>query len=206
MTLCSICGAPARGNRETCSRECWSALRAQRIHQTALAKQEERSRPGVIVTLKGAEILVDQGDMELALHYVWSITQAPSGLVWYAVTARGSIRLHNLILPPPPGKTVDHINLNGLDNRRHNLRLATRSEQSVNRRAKSGSSSRYRGVSWHARARKWRVQLQEGGRIASFGLYQDEEEAARVADQEALRLYGEFARLNFPDPLDTYRE
>lgn len=165
-----------------------------------LAKQRERSRPGVIVTHNGTEVYVDEEDMELALSIVWQPTTPTDRGVRYATSGRfsGFLRLHNLILPPMIGLTVDHIDLDGLNNRRSNLRYATKSEQAVNRRPKSTSTSQYRGVSRHSQTGKWQVILQVNGSLRRFGLYKDEIRAAHVADEVALENYGEFARLNFP--------
>lgn len=178
--------------------------RGQRIsrskHLANLAKQRERSRPGVIVTHNGTEIYVDEDDMELALSVVWHLTTpTPTGVVYARTGAfSGSIFLHNLILPPKTGLTTDHKDQNGLNNRRSNLRYATKSQQSTNRRRKWTSSSAYRGVSWNERSKKWQVILQVEGSLRRFGMYAGEIEAARVADKVARELYGEFAKLNFP--------
>jgi AP2 domain/HNH endonuclease len=94
---------------------------------------------------------------------------------------------------------VDHINGNGLDNRRTNLRPATSAENARNRRSQRGSSSPYKGVSWIRSRRNWRANLRVGDRLIHLGSYTDPADAARAYDAAALKYFGEFARLNFPE-------
>lgn len=111
-------------------------------------------------------------------------------------------RLHRLLLNPPKGLDVDHKNHDGLDNRRHNLRVATRSQNQGNRRInKAGCSSQYRGV-YRECPGKWRAQIGGGGLTDTrvrLGTFTSEEAAARAYDKAALERWGEFATLNFPD-------
>ncbi|MBK8246318.1 MAG: hypothetical protein IPK85_02755 [Gemmatimonadetes bacterium] len=94
------------------------------------------------------------------------------------------------------GVLLDHINHDGLDNRRVNLRPATSSQNQGNSRInKSGRTSRYRGVSFHKASKKWRVRIGSGrqGTQAIIGYYADEAEAARAYDAAAIEHWGEFA-------------
>lgn len=95
----------------------------------------------------------------------------------------------------PPGLEVDHINGDRLDNRRENLRLCTRRQNTRN--AKARSACGYRGVS-HDRGR-WRSRIHHVGvgALVSLGSFDTPEEAARAFDRAARRLHGAFARLNF---------
>lgn len=105
-------------------------------------------------------------------------------------------RLHRVILDAMPGFEVDHINGDGLDNRRENLRIVTRSQNQMNSRGKRGSSSRFKGVSWCARRGKWKVSV--GGKDVrkTVGYFTDEAAAADAYDTAAREMFGEFARLN----------
>jgi hypothetical protein len=108
--------------------------------------------------------------------------------------------LHRLLLNAPPELQVDHINGDGLDNRRSNLRLATGSQNQGNsRKRRDGVTSQYRGVSWNKRAGKWQALLRREGKLQYLGYFSDEEAAARAYDAAALEQWGSFARLNFPE-------
>jgi len=88
----------------------------------------------------------------------------------------------------------DHVNRNGLDNRRCNLRPATYSQSSWNRGIQKNNTSGYIGVS--RKRRKWRVQINVNGRKRYLGCYDDPKEAAKVYNKAAFKYRGEFAVLN----------
>jgi len=104
--------------------------------------------------------------------------------------------MHRVILPD--AEEVDHINGNGLDNRRANLRPATGIENRRNRRRSRKNTSGYAGVSWDKVNRKWYAYITADGRMRALGRFDTAEEAALARDRAALELHGEFARLNFP--------
>ena len=93
---------------------------------------------------------------------------------------------------------VDHINGDGLDNRRANLRQATHKENARNRRLSVNNSSGYMGVGWSKAAKKWRAYISPDGRQVHLGLFTSPEDAARARDAAAQEQFGGFARLNFP--------
>jgi len=112
---------------------------------------------------------------------------------------RKKVRMHREILDVPEGKFVDHINHNGLDNRRANLRIVTNLQNSWNKRKQRGNySSQYKGVSWSKRVGKWHVEIYYRGTKIFIGYFDDEEAAARAYDAKALELFGDYAALNFP--------
>lgn len=108
-----------------------------------------------------------------------------------------SIYQHHMVLPPPHGFVVDHINGNSLDNRSDNLRLATDAENATNKRNASTASSRYRGVC-KIGDQRWQALITKGGKQIYLGSFDDEAEAALAYDRAALTHHGEWARLNFP--------
>lgn len=93
---------------------------------------------------------------------------------------------------------IDHANGDGLDNRRANLRPATNSENSRNRRRRTDNTSGYKGVSLHKRIGRWQAYICADGRQTSLGYFDDPTEAALAYDRAAVQTFGEFARLNFP--------
>lgn len=114
-----------------------------------------------------------------------------------------SVLLHRLLLNAPKESEVDHINGDGLDNRRSNLRLATRAQNAANtivRKRHSTKPSRFRGVHWAPRglAGYWVAQIRIEGKFRHLGYCKDEEQAARLYDDAAFEAHGEFATLNFP--------
>ena len=93
------------------------------------------------------------------------------------------------------GKITDHINGYGLDNRELNIRICNNSQNQHNSRIRVDNTSGYKGVT---KARqKWAVAIRNHGILIRLGCYETKEEAARVYDEQAKKLFGEFARTNF---------
>jgi hypothetical protein len=111
-----------------------------------------------------------------------------------------SIGMHREILDPPAHLIVDHINHNGLDNRKANLRLATCAQNSYNRRQfRKNKSSKYIGVSWKEWTKNWAAIICYKRENIIVGYFKDEIQAAKAYDQAAKKYHGEFASLNFPE-------
>jgi hypothetical protein len=131
---------------------------------------------------KGYEAIIDAADVALLPPTAWEATL-----------------LHRLIMGfGPSDPRVDHIDGDGLNNRRSNLREATQGQNNANQRPQVGKSSRYKGVSWFKPAKMWRAYIKVGGVISWLGYFHDEKEAAKAYDEAAVEAWGEFARPNFP--------
>lgn len=151
----------------------------------------------------GMTALVDEDDYEPLNRWKWYARKI--GNTFYAVrNIPGAHRNHNKlfmhreILNSPKGKQVDHINGNGLDNRKINLRECTPAENRHNMHARRGISSKYKGVCWVKNKKKWQAAIMTNGKRHWLGYYANEIEAAFAYDQAAIKYFGEFSNLNFP--------
>ena len=113
------------------------------------------------------------------------------------------IYMHREILNAPEGVEVDHINGNKLDNRRFNLRLATRSQNNTNqpKQKKLNCSSRFKGVHWSNPHQAWRVRISFNHKCFEVGLFNSEMAAAMAYDLWVKDIQDDFAVLNFPDAI-----
>jgi len=148
----------------------------------------------------GLTALVDDADFPELSKKRWHLWGGPQGIT-YAATARWvagkciQTRMHNLLLPAPPGFVVDHVNGDTLDNRRCNLRVCTHAQNLWNRHAPPRGVSRFMGV---CRDRNgWRARISCVNHRISMGVFAREVDAALAYDAKCRELRGEFARPNF---------
>jgi hypothetical protein len=147
---------------------------------------------------QGKVAIVDDEDYAELAQYKWCIRKTGGGQSICAIrnaptpvtSGPKQIQMHRQIMQAPDGIEVDHANGDPLDNRRCNLRLATRSQNLANRR--TFSSTGFKGVHRYSN---------DGSRfIMQFAqVYNTAEEAARAYDRIAKIVHGDFARLNFPE-------
>jgi len=148
---------------------------------------------------QGKVAIVDDQDYAELSKYKWYATNNRKR--WYAGrhvgprSHRKQVFMHRQLLNAPPGLQCDHINGDGLDNRRCNLRICTSSENSMNRRSRGGTSE-FKGVYWYKRNKKWRAQIRDDGKQYHLGYFQNEASAARAYNRAARNAFGEFARVN----------
>ena len=117
----------------------------------------------------------------------------------------GCLMMHKFIMNTPKGMHTDHLNHDGLDNRKKNLRICTASQNSQNKRLREDSRSGYKGVYTRPNGGKFQAYIGDPNtrtprkRQIKLGSYETAEEAARVYDKAAKELFGEFAYFNFPN-------
>lgn len=91
-----------------------------------------------------------------------------------------------------PPDFIDHINGDKKDNRISNLRLATKSQNEINKPKKAGTSSKYKGVTWHKARGKWLAHLNVNGKYKYLGYYSIEIDAKYAYDKAAEEFHGEY--------------
>jgi hypothetical protein len=143
--------------------------------------------------------LVDDEDFEYLNQWKWYYDSSGYACrrFYYKDKKSRIIGMHRVIMGDPKGKLIDHINMNGLDNRKSNLRICGKRENSINGSIKSNNTSGYKGVHKNNRGSyPWRVNLKANGKQVFAGYFYDVKEAAKAYNEKALELYGEYARLN----------
>lgn len=154
---------------------------------------------------QGYVALVDDEDFERVSAHKWRahvISKTPNVLV-YAVRSltrierkRKHIYMHHFILGAKA--LTDHLDDNGLNNQRENLRPATYSQNIANARKRGGCASPYRGVGWRKDIQKWTARITKDGVEYRVGYFREECDAALAYNLKAYELFGEFARFNEP--------
>ena len=153
---------------------------------------------------KGQFAIVDDADFEWLSQWKWKASWSECTHSYYVNRTDHSsgqpvtIRMHRLILGLEAGdkRQGDHRNGNTLDNRRDNLRIATRAENKFNCAIYTNNSSGYKGVSWNKISSSWRAYIGAKGIVTHLGYFNNPVDAAKAYNAAALRLHGEFARLN----------
>ncbi len=157
----------------------------------------------LIPLTQGKFAIVDDDDYEHLNKYKWCALKTHNNK-FYAVRRKNNktIIMHRQIMNVPEGLVVDHIDGNGLNNRKNNLRICTQAQNIHNSRPRRNRSSKYKGVFWDKVNKKWSTNIRKGDKRIYLGGFDDEIEAALAYDRKAAELFGEFAYLNFPGNTD----
>jgi hypothetical protein len=154
------------------------------------------------IQLEKGTILVDDDDWEYLNEFSWYISHTGysyTGIWMKFKQTTKQVKMERFIMRVPKGFIIDHINGNRCDNRKENLRLVTKQENNINRCKRSGCPTTYKGLTWIAKERRWKVRVKLDGKEYYVGRFVNEIDAAHAYDFKALELFGEIARLNFPD-------
>jgi hypothetical protein len=169
---------------------------------------EERRKVLRLPLRHGLELIIEERDVWIFSTQHWNVRREKNTAYLYRRVGSDPHRvgtfIHREVMAAPPGLFVDHINGNGLDNRRSNLRLVTRTQNVWNQAAKRRPASGYFGVAFHPQSGLWMARINTNKKVrASY--HKTPEEAARARDAMAIEDRGEFACLNFPKA-DAERE
>lgn len=153
----------------------------------------------------GFKALVDDDDYNLISSYKWRVQKGGSkkNPIIYARTGKRSIKMHRMLLNATDGFDVDHINGNGLDNRRCNIRVVTRSQNLANTSQHKDSNRNFKGVGFikfkngYIPPKPYQAWICVNYKHICLGTYATEIEAARAYDIAAIKYFGDAARLNF---------
>jgi len=162
----------------------------------------------IIPLTRGFVALVDDEDYERVIAAgPWHASSANDGCLYavHSVVCKSdgthtTLRMHRFLLGiTNPHVQADHINHDGLDNQRHNIRRCLHQQNQANSCKRPETTSRFRGVCWNKCHGKWEAKIKIDGKNIFLGYFADEIAAAHAYDAAARELFGEFANPNFPD-------
>jgi hypothetical protein len=156
-----------------------------------------------VVVIKGKPVIVDKEFEYLIKENGWRIQKAQSNKL-YVIRNRKekgktkSEMLHRIICETPVGMDTDHINGNGLDNRKENLRICTAAQNLQNKSIYKNNKSGFKGVCFEYRSgkMKWVAAIRINNKRIFIGRFDSITDAAIAYNKKAKELFGEFARLN----------
>ena len=156
----------------------------------------------LIPLTQGQIAVVDRADYPALSRYKWFAHK--EGRTFYAVgngQKRKHIIMHRMIMNAPKNMQVDHIDHDGLNNTRKNLRLCTPAQNRYNMRPQKNKKNRskLKGVFYVKSKKKYKAQIGFKGKTKHIGYYKTQKHAGKAYDKMAKKLFGEFAYLNFPE-------
>ncbi len=147
---------------------------------------------------RGYEAIIDAADVPLVEGFNWIAFVRPHTV--YVISSRktgntpSTIYLHRLIMGAPVGLEVDHVDCNGLNNRRNNLRFASKSQNAHNQRIRSNNRSGVKGVSFNKKRGLWVAHIKIQYKSRTIGSFRTIEEASAAYAAASAALHGEYGR------------
>lgn len=144
--------------------------------------------------------LVDNSDFEELNKYKWFANKR--GNSFYALRTskkdkNGKVKtilMHRVIMSDPVGFDIDHIDNNGLNNQKKNLRVCTHAQNTRNRGIQKNSTSKLKGVTWNKTGNKWQAQIRVDGKYIYIGLFEDKQKAYEAYCQACVKYHGEYSK------------
>ena len=147
---------------------------------------------------RGYEAIIDAADVGKVERYVWH-AMVKSHTVYavrsdYSTGKMQKIGMHRAIAGAEEMQIVDHIDGNGLNNRRANVRIASVSQNCMNRKRAKNNTAKFKGVTYHAKDQKWWARIMANGRRVSLGYFETAAEAGAAYGHASNLMHGEFGR------------
>lgn len=167
-----------------------------------MADEELELKYKEIPLSQGKVTIVDIKDFQYLNQFKWHGFQDPKNGIFYVArniwknNKRTTISIHREIMKSPKNMDVDHINGDGLDNRRCNLRICFHYQNMINRGKNINNTSGYKGVFWHKKIKKWQSRIVKKYKPIHLGYFNSKEEAALAYNKGAIKYFRGFAQLN----------
>ncbi len=150
---------------------------------------------------KGKKAIIDDEDYVLVSRHKWHAHGEVDRFyaktnIYYRDRKKELLGMHRLILGAKDDEHVDHINNNGLDNRKCNLRICTNQQNHFNMKPQEDCASQYKGVCWCKRRKRWYARIKLNYKNKWLGYFDNEADAAKAYNHAATEYFGEFKRLN----------
>lgn len=150
-----------------------------------------------IISTNGKVIQVSDEDFDFINQWKWYARKAKKTFYATRHNSSNKVYMHKVIMNTPEGYLTDHIDRNGLNNQRNNLRIVTVAQSNCNKAGCRNTSSKYKGVTFRKACKnKWEAQIGINGKVISLGRFATELDAAKEYNNAALKYHKEFAYLN----------
>ena len=154
--------------------------------------------------ISNLEILIDDEDFDLISKYNWYVYKPHKSTTYYSRATHtikenknAKIYIHRLILGvTDPSIFVDHIDGNGLNNQKLNLRICSQSENMRNMKKPISNKSGFKGVFYRKDRNTYAAAIVVKGKKHHLGHFKNKLDAANAYNQAAIKYFGEFAKLN----------